>query len=318
MISIIIPMYNSVRFLDLLVESLINQIDKDFEVIFIDDGSTDKTISELENLLVGINLDYVIIAQDNCGQSVARNRGLLNSNGKYVCFIDSDDIMEPNYIALANNLIRKHDLVDSLIMGFRAVKENELGKISKSKLRLVEYIDDRNSKLAFIKSFLTKKIKIHNSAIVYSKNFLLKNKLFFDEKLRFGEDSIFLLEALLISNILLFTRAVTYNYMSRENSVIKTAPLYKIYAFLESLNSLTEIKRTLIGDSLSRVIQNNYSISSAKTIAKYYKFQDYLEFVMKLELRYIKLDDVAGYKFIFILAIIKLLGPRSYFVLGIL
>ncbi len=89
--SIIIPTYNRAVFLDELLESLTNQIFKDFEVIISDDGSSDNTKTIVDNYLSKLNIKY-IFNENWGGPARPRNLAIENSIGEYLCFLDSDDL----------------------------------------------------------------------------------------------------------------------------------------------------------------------------------------------------------------------------------
>jgi glycosyltransferase involved in cell wall biosynthesis len=91
MASIIIPVYNSENYIEECIESVLNQTFKAFEIIVVDDGSTDRT-PEIVGKYSGI---VTYIRHANQGPSVARNAGLKISRGKYLCFLDADDIYKP-------------------------------------------------------------------------------------------------------------------------------------------------------------------------------------------------------------------------------
>lgn len=103
MVSIIVPVYNAEKYLAECIDSLLNQTYKDIEILLVDDGSTDGsgTICELY-----VNRDNRIqyIHQKNSGVSVARNSALDLAQGEYLCFVDSDDIVDPNYLQNLVNL----------------------------------------------------------------------------------------------------------------------------------------------------------------------------------------------------------------------
>lgn len=107
-ISIVIPVYNVEKYLRECLDSLLNQTFKDFEIICIDDGSTDSSYKILEEYK---NKDerLIVVQQENQGAAVARNKGIEIANGKYIQFLDSDDVFEPNMLetlyeeAIANN-----------------------------------------------------------------------------------------------------------------------------------------------------------------------------------------------------------------------
>ena len=96
-VSIITPVYNSEKYLPVFFDSLLNQTFSDFEIIMVDDGSTD---SSLENCLEYANKDKRIrvFSQGNSGVSASRNKGLDEANAEWVCFIDSDDYVLPNFL----------------------------------------------------------------------------------------------------------------------------------------------------------------------------------------------------------------------------
>lgn len=97
LVSIIVPVYNCSQYLVACIGSLLSQTYKQIEVIIIDDGSNDGT----EILCDQIRKDdhrIKVIHKDNGGISSARNEGLKNVNGDYICFVDSDDIVAPNFV----------------------------------------------------------------------------------------------------------------------------------------------------------------------------------------------------------------------------
>ena len=97
LVSIIIPVYNSAKFLSECLDSLLHQNYKNLEIICIDDGSTDSSPAIL-NYYQKQDKRIICMRQENAGQSVARNKGLHIATGKYVCFLDSDDFLIPNAI----------------------------------------------------------------------------------------------------------------------------------------------------------------------------------------------------------------------------
>lgn len=113
-VSVIITVYNtSIDLVTRAIDSVINQSFQDFEIIVVDDGSS----SDLQNQL----LDYVkerehkitYIRHRNCGQSKSINRGILNSNGKYIAILDSDDEYKPNHLSKCLEQMQYADLIAS-------------------------------------------------------------------------------------------------------------------------------------------------------------------------------------------------------------
>ena len=97
-VSVIIPVYNTAKYLPFLFCSLENQTFKDFEVIFVNDGSTDNSLKLLESFKKSSCLDVKVISQENMGLPGARNSGIDVAAGDYITFIDSDDNVELFYI----------------------------------------------------------------------------------------------------------------------------------------------------------------------------------------------------------------------------
>lgn len=105
LVSIIIPVYNRGNKILSCYNSLINQTYKKIEIIFVDDGSTDNTFDILNSFL---DKRVVVIRQKNSGPSEARRRGFDESHGEYICFVDSDDWIEKDYIYKLVNSMEKN------------------------------------------------------------------------------------------------------------------------------------------------------------------------------------------------------------------
>jgi glycosyltransferase involved in cell wall biosynthesis len=120
MISIIIPTYNCEKYIGQAVQSLLAQTYKNFEIIVVDDGSTDETKAILEPYMDKIR--YVF--QINGGESSARNRGLSMAKGNYIAFLDADDIYKPNKLEQQLNVFLKDSSVDIVYNDVEVVDEN--------------------------------------------------------------------------------------------------------------------------------------------------------------------------------------------------
>ena len=97
MISVIVPVYNVEEYLEECLESIRNQTYQDIEVILVNDGSTD-TSKEICERFCKVDSRFRLINQENQGQSVARNRGVKESIGEYIMFVDSDDVINTNVL----------------------------------------------------------------------------------------------------------------------------------------------------------------------------------------------------------------------------
>lgn len=103
--SVVIPAYNAERFIGLTIKSILQQTVQDFEIVVVNDGSTDGTLQILESIQDG---RLRIITQENGGECAARNRGLREAKGEYISFIDSDDAWLPNHLETALDFFNAH------------------------------------------------------------------------------------------------------------------------------------------------------------------------------------------------------------------
>ena len=111
-ISVIIPCFNSEMTIERTVNSVFNQTFKPTEVICVDDGSSDSTISILKKLkeVSPAEISFLIIQQENSGPSRARNNGVLRSNCEYIAFLDSDDVWHAQKMEVMLQFALKYDL----------------------------------------------------------------------------------------------------------------------------------------------------------------------------------------------------------------
>ena len=123
MISIVIPVYNSSKYLGRSLNTVLNQDYPNIEVVLVDDGSTDGC-AHLCDEYAEKDIRIRVIHQQNQGASIARQNGLRNSKGEYVTFIDSDDWVANDYVSKLYNFIVEHHITVSAC-GVQRVKENE-------------------------------------------------------------------------------------------------------------------------------------------------------------------------------------------------
>ena len=106
MFSIILPVYNGEKFIDSAIKSVFAQKNKDWELIIVNDGSTDNTLSVIEKYAQ--NPAVTIISQTNHGVSVERNNGISHAKGSHIAFLDADDIWHENHLEVMADLIKKY------------------------------------------------------------------------------------------------------------------------------------------------------------------------------------------------------------------
>lgn len=122
-VSIVVPVYNVEKFLKECLDSICTQTYTNLEIILIDDGSTDSS-GKICDDYAKLDKRIKIFHNKNYGVSYSRNLGIKEANGKYIVFIDSDDVIESNYIEISVEMIKKdnsdivivaHDIIDELL-----------------------------------------------------------------------------------------------------------------------------------------------------------------------------------------------------------
>lgn len=129
LVSIITPTYNRDDFISFAIDSVLKQTYSNFELIIVDDGSTDNTGVVVKKYLNDTRIKY--IWQENRGQSVARNKGLDLSTGEYVCFLDSDNVYETTKLEIQVRILNMSPVVDIVYGSEELIDED--GKLIKKK-----------------------------------------------------------------------------------------------------------------------------------------------------------------------------------------
>ena len=109
-VSIIVPVYNVQKYLARCIESLICQTYGNIEIILVNDGSTDGS-EDICKEYKNIDNRIIVINQKNAGLSVARNTGIENASGDYLCFVDSDDWVELDYVSFGLDVYKRQGSV---------------------------------------------------------------------------------------------------------------------------------------------------------------------------------------------------------------
>ena len=183
MISVIIPIYNADKYIKRCVLSVANQSYQDIEIILVNDGSTDDSLSVCEYLAEN-DSRVKIVSQENGGVSKARNTGLGLANGEFVMFLDSDDYMLPDMCKVMLDTLHKRQ-ADCIICGIK-----ETGNGLWCPERNMDYKSMDTFKKDFIKHLTTELLSPCWNKIF--KKDLITN--LFNEKISFGEDLIFSLQ----------------------------------------------------------------------------------------------------------------------------
>lgn len=209
LISIIIPVYNASKFLSNTLNFLELQSYKNFEIIIINDGSTDNSYEILKEFQTK-NSNTVIYNQNNKGVSAARNKGIELSKGKFITFLDSDDYFSPYF--LEKMLLRQKETnADLIYCGYNRV--NSSGK----KQLMPCHFKEGN----ILIDYLDKNGYFHFSGMLINKKILIDNSINFEIKCDIAEDLLFTVK--LLSNFQCFCiKEHLFNYVQRTNSVMSS------------------------------------------------------------------------------------------------
>ncbi|MCU4566597.1 glycosyltransferase family 2 protein [Acinetobacter radioresistens] len=261
-LSLIIPVYNVEKYIEECINSVIIQLDNRIEIIIINDGTPDNSIKIIEDCLKDLpqNLQdcFIILNQENQGQSAARNRALDIVSGEYVGFVDSDDILDKNYIQELFNIIDSFnpDLIS--IRGGRFEKTINQQDVT-SEMKLLDKVElyELTQKL---------KIEIFNRHHWFIWSYIVKKSVIKDNRFAVGiyfEDALFLSSLIFEVNNIYFSDKKLYNYRSNYNgSLLSVSP--------ENIEKNINSYRFVISHYYNEIKNNSlYSISYVISLQSY-------------------------------------------------
>lgn len=214
LLSVIVPVYNTEKYLNRCIQSIVNQTYKNLEIILIDDGSTDNS-GNLCDKWAKKDDRIIVIHQKNAGVSSARNVGLDIAKGEYITFVDSDDYIENNTY---ENVVNVFELYKVDIVAFQCIMELYKLKryMTKSKYGLIDYKVD---KTPILDMFLEKHEQFYLWCTVFKRNII--EQIRFIEDLKFGEDCYFSFDTILNSNSMYIMNETYYHYWCNEESATR-------------------------------------------------------------------------------------------------
>ncbi len=240
-VSVIVPVYNCEEYIGKTLDSIINQDFDSFEIIVIDDGSTDGGLEVINDKLKDVEIPNEIIHQENAGVSVARNRGIDASKGNYLVFVDADDYVSPNHLS---ELYGKG-----------------------TDFSLVQYVKDQDGSLSnpnhfdrkvisceeFIKMELNMEMTLNFFQIMYKSEIINGNDIRFTPGVVYGEDTEFAHKALSFGDKIAISNEVTYYYVQRDDSAIKTTE-FKRFDIVNTFERLAEFYKKQGKSDLANLI----------------------------------------------------------------
>ena len=251
-LSIIVPIYNVEKYLSRCIESILNQTFKDFELILVNDGSTDNC-KEICEKYKRMDSRIIVANKKNGGLSSARNLGIDISKGDYIGFVDSDDFIDVHMYEILLNTINSYDS-DIVICDYYKVNEYDIKKYEKMKSNNKDIKIENINNIDAIERIITRDIKI-----VVAWNKIYKRSLF--DNLRYKEGVIcedeFLAHRIFYKcNKVSIINQKLYYYIQRKGSIINSPfspkDFDKIYAIKDRVDFLNEKKITNLIDKAEK------------------------------------------------------------------
>lgn len=265
-ITVIIPVYNTERYIEDCLHSILEQSFTDFEVLCINDGSTDnseKIVAEMAEDDCRIKL---ISNEQNRGLSYARNIGIREAKGDYVIFVDSDDTIKENAIEELYNLAVCHqtDIVLSVVAGRKPYRE-VLEPINGTEYLKMNLLNNRFNEIVV--------------ANLYSTFFLRENNLWFEEDI-FHEDNLFSFQTIISAKRLICINREFYFYRENQNSITLTQKSDCLNKRLGSMTYVIErlfaIQQRESDYTIKKCIEKYIQINSS-SLLKLYRTLEYVD-----------------------------------------
>lgn len=231
-VSVIVPVYKVENVLHYCIDSILNQTYKNFELILVDDGSPDDSGKICDKYAKKDNR-IKVIHKENGGVSSARNCGIDAAKGKYICFVDSDDYVNKNYLEILIRTKSEHPEFDNIWCYFQTVTDYDstVGNL----------IVDDNKNIYSVKDIMTLHEKWLDAGPVcklYDRKTILENGLTFDSNLSLGEDLIFNFQYLDCTNgkILVIPKKL-YSYVQVSDCSLSQKYYPNMFEIYKTINS---------------------------------------------------------------------------------
>lgn len=215
--SIIVPVYNAELYLSECIQSICAQNYRDFELLLIDDGSTDNSGKICDDYMLN-DSRVKVFHQSNRGVSAARNYGIQNSAGEWLLFVDADDLIKQGVLKKLNELTHLYENAEYFCFAYDGVHNVEKVNLNDNREELImATLKAPQEGSAFAK--IPYLASVWNKA--FKKNLIVRENLMFSPELIMGEDMIFNIRVQLVSNDIVLIPGNYYYYRENVNSATK-------------------------------------------------------------------------------------------------
>ena len=312
-ISIIMPVYGVREYIELSVESVCKQDLKDFELILVDDETSDDSIALAERILSNYkDVSYRVISQKNKGLPGARNTGLKVAKGKYICYIDSDDIVSSDYLSSLYNACETNNSQAAFTEYEIVSLNNRFG--SDESDRGIEVL--KTEELLYVN--MLRSVRIHLCAMMISHDFIRENNMYFNESLRYGEEVDYTWRMFPLLKKTCHIQSKKYKYLVRKGSLMTLQHSEKVIYLLENMHTVIEALHTkgLLNDKRLKWVEDKIYFEKIHAFGNQSKYNDFNELLnsVSYKKRFRKLFDFPDKK----IAILAKIGNISPFVLWLI
>ena len=214
-VSIIVPVYNVVGYLDACVRSLMNQTYQDIEILMVDDGSTDGS-GELCDDYAGTFDKISVIHEENSGPGYARNAGIVAAKGRYLLFVDSDDVLLPKAV---ERLVAIADTGKTDLVCYDLIVRKGKGESSRTVVIPAAFPTVKEtSGIQCLRYIYEGRLGNYSMLFLYNREFLLQAGVKYPVNINVLEDAVFLNELLPKANVVRYCQAKMYVYNIRQNN----------------------------------------------------------------------------------------------------
>lgn len=211
-LSIIIPVYNAEQYIEKCLDSILDIKRKDIEVVIIDDGSQDNSAEILKRYENENAIN--VIHKKNEGVAVARNMGIEKATGKYITFVDADDVILHKNIKACLDDLERNEVVDMLIYNYDDINEND------ECIQKIEVVSDIHSVSDIEKSFVLGHYFNTCWGKVYRTELIRENEILFPTDMKIGEDMFWLGQVLSFIKTYRCCNYSIYGYRQNSNGAM--------------------------------------------------------------------------------------------------
>lgn len=225
-VSFIVPVYNVENYIERCIKSIMKQTYDNWELIIVDDGSTDKS-GEIVDRLKKSDNRISVIHKINEGVSIARNSGLERAKGDYVLFVDGDDYVDSHYASYFVNIMVNNNA--DIVFSYNYYNEYSTDCITTDKIHHL-------SPLQAMESLYLNKTGVAVWNKIYSKEFLHKNHLQFNPEFWFAEGMTFNIEAFQCAKTIIAGEACLYHQVYNSESAVRKFNINSWYCGLRAMD----------------------------------------------------------------------------------